>query len=155
MQRTRLISRRGATFVEFAIVAPIFFAVVIGLVSAVTYVFETQIANQSAQAAARWGVAAANFAPGDPTATPPVAPAPQCPATPAPAGMLQAASAAAGPLAGSLQLVDEAAPAEAGVTSGGPGSGCEILVTVPYVGFGGFFGLGPTTITGTAIDLVS
>lgn len=140
--------------VEFALVAPIFFALVVGLFSAATYVFEVQVANQSAQAAARWAVATSNFSAGDASASPPVAPTPQCPSTDPPAGMITTAKSAAGPLAGSIDLTDLAAPAESGVSAGGTASGCEIQVTVPYVSFGGFFDIGPKDITATAIDYV-
>ncbi|MHB8324088.1 MAG: TadE family protein [Candidatus Dormibacteria bacterium] len=140
----------GATTVEFALIAPLLFALVFGLFSAATYVFEVQVANQAAQAAARWGVAAANFQ-GDP-------PAPQCPSSPPPDGMISAAQAAAGPFASSINkstLQDLAAmpPASAGLVSGT--YGCQIQVTIPYVSFGGFFNLGPTSITATAIDYVT
>lgn len=151
----RNLRQRGATMVEFAIIAPIFFATVMGLFSAATYVFEVQVANQSAQAAARWAVATSNFSAGDASASPPVAPAPQCPSSDPPAGMITAAKGAAGPMAGSLTITDLAAPAESGVTSGGTAAGCEIQVTVPYVSFGGFFNLGPRQITATAVDYVT
>ncbi|NNM96660.1 MAG: hypothetical protein HKL89_03520, partial [Candidatus Dormibacteraeota bacterium] len=83
---------------EFALIAPIFFALVFGIFSVATYVLEVQVANQSAQAAARWGVAAQNFV------VPPggTAPAPQCPAAPPPPGLIAAAQAAAGPFADSI-----------------------------------------------------
>lgn len=150
--------RRGATMVEFALVAPIFFAMVIGLISAVTYVFEVQVANDSAQAAARWAVAAINFNAG-------AIPGPQCPSPTPPSGpsstMMSVARQAAGPLASSLvynvTLVNAAAPAESGVSGGSSGTltGCEITVTVPFVSFGGYFGIGPRSITATAIDYVT
>ncbi|MHB1525089.1 MAG: TadE/TadG family type IV pilus assembly protein [Candidatus Dormibacteria bacterium] len=148
--RRRRANMLGSTIVEFALIAPIFFATVIGLFSAVTYVLEVQVANQSAQAAARWGVAAANFSGSGPTASP------SCPAAPAliPTGMVSAAKAAAGPFAGSLDLTDGGGTAVSG--SGATGSYyCQITVTIPYVSFGGYFGLGPTSITATAIDYVT
>jgi len=137
--------------VEFALIAPIFFVALFGVFSLALYVVEVQVANQAVQAAARWGVAAANFSGGSP----------QCPepAGSVPRGMLQAAQAAAGPFAssvtssaGSASLSDAAAPAAsvAGLARGT--SGCQITLTLPYGGFGGFFGLGPHSITATAID---
>lgn len=140
--------------VEFALIAPLFFALVFGIFSASMYVLEVQVANQSAQAAARWGVAAQNFVvlSGATTATP------QCPGSP-PNGMLSAAKAAAGPFAGSLSLTDGGGTAVPGGTSAPsdtPSSSyCQITVTIPYVSFGGFFNLGPTSITATAIDYVT
>lgn len=142
--------QRGATVVEFALIAPLFFAMVIGLISAATYVFEAQVANDSAQAAARWAIAAANF-----TGT---TPAPQCPSSVAPAGMVSVAKSAAGPLAGSITsatITDLGATAPAGSGLAAGTYGCEIQVTVPYVSFGGFFDLGPTHITATAVDYVT
>lgn len=136
--------QRAQTFVEFALVAPIFFALVIGIFSACTYVLEVQVANDSAQSAARWGVLEANFA-----GTPPV---PQCPSSTPPDGMVKAARGAAGPFAASVQVVDSAATPPA---TAAPGTyGCEVQVTIPYVSFGGYFGLGPREITATAVDYV-
>lgn len=136
--------------VEFALVAPLFFALLIGIFSATTYVFEVQVANDSAQAAARWGVASANFA----GATP----APQCSGGAPPAGMVSAAQAAAGPLASSItaatMTVSAATPSAASGLNTST-DGCHVEVTVPYVSFGGFFDLGPTHITATAVDYVS
>lgn len=142
--------QRGATVVEFALIAPLFFAMVIGLISAATYVFEVQVANDSAQAAARWAIAAANFTGSTP--------APQCPSAVAPAGMVAVARSAAGPLAGSINastITDLGASASAGSGLAAGTYGCEIQVTVPYVSFGGFFDLGPTHITATAVDYVT
>ena len=144
--------------VEFALIAPLFFALVFGVFSASMYVLEVQVANQAAQAAARWGVAAQNFAvpSGSPVGT---APAPQCPGASPPIGMLSAAKAAAGPFAASLSLTDgggTAVPGGTSAPSGTPSSSyCQITVSIPYVSFGGFFGLGPTSITATAIDYVT
>ena len=137
--------------VEFALVAPFFFAVVVGIVSAATYVFEVQVANDAAQASARWGVASVNWT-GSPTA------GPQCPASPPPAAMLAAARAAAGPFAGSITDSTLSAAAAPPTSSTGLGSGtygCEIQVTLPFVNFAGYFGLGPRTITATAVDYVT
>jgi hypothetical protein len=75
--------------------------------------------------------------------------------------MVGTAQKAAGPLAGSIvygtTLFNQAAPPEAGVTTatGGALTGCEITVTVPFVSFGGYFGLGPRSITATAVDYVT
>ncbi|MHB1576435.1 MAG: TadE family protein [Candidatus Dormibacteria bacterium] len=137
--------------VEFALIAPLFFALVIGLFSVTTYVFEVQIANDSAQAAARWGVAAVNFTGSS---------VPPCPSATDPSGpystMLATAQRAAGPLAGSIQygktLINNVAPPPEGGSSS-PTPGCQITVSVPFVGFGGFFG--PRQITATAIDYVT
>ena len=141
---------RGATMVEFALVAPIFLAAVIGLFSAVMFVLEVQVANQAAQAAARWGVAAVNFSG--------VSPSPQCPdVSPPPSpppGMVSAAKAAAGPFATSLSVTDVGGT---GTASGGAdGSAfCQITVSIPTLGFGGYFGIGPKSVTATAIDYVT
>ena len=127
--------------------APIFFATLIALVSVCTYVFEVQVANDSAQAAARWGVLAANF-----SGTPPTL---QCPSAPPPPDMIRAAQNAAGPFAGSINeatVQDSAAAPAASLASGT--YGCEVRVTIPYVSFGGYFDLGPTVITATAVDYV-
>lgn len=143
--------RRGSTVVEFALVAPFFFAVVLGIFSAATYVFEVQVANQAAQAAARWGVAAANWT-GSPNAQP------QCPAATPPAAMLASARAAAGPFAASItasSLTAAAAPPPSSTGLGTATYGCQIQVTLPYVSFAGPFGLGPRTITATAVDYVT
>lgn len=133
---------RGATMVEFALVAPIFMAAVIGLFSAVMFVLQVQVANQSAQAAARWGVAAVNFTGTGTSASP------QCPDASPPPGMVSAARAAAGPFATSLSVTD------GGATSGGvvPSAYCQITVSIPTLGFGGYFGIGPKYVTATAID---
>ena len=135
----------GATLVEFALVAPIVFGVLIGFFSVATYVFEVQVANQAAQAASRWAVARDNFA-GTPATL-------QCPDSPPPPGMVKVAQAAAGFLAGSLSVVDKAASPGSSLQNGS--YGCQIEVTVPYVSFGGYFGLGPPSITATAIDYVT
>ncbi len=134
--------------VEFALIAPLFFLMVFGIFSAATYVLEVQIANQSAQAAARWAVAAENLASSQCTSTSALAP-PPAGAT----GMYQAARAAAGPFATSLSLqeVNSLTPASVSPSA----DGCETQVTIPYVSFGGFFNLGPTSITATAIDYVT
>lgn len=143
-------SRRqvGATMVEFALIAPLFFLMVFGIFSAATYVLEVQIANQSAQAAARWAVAAANLTSSQCISTSALAP-PPAGAT----GMYQAARAAAGPFATSLSLEEVSSPTPATVTPSA--QGCETQVTIPYVSFGGFFDLGPTHITATAFDYVT
>lgn len=136
----------GATIVEFALIAPIFFAMVIGLFGAVTYVFEVQVANDAAQAAARWGIASANF----------VGNVNQCQGQPPPSGMVSAATAAAGPLAGSLQ-VTTGAPANftPSIDGGISTDYCYVQVQVPFVGFGGLFNLGPRHITANAVDYIS
>ncbi|MDA8394247.1 MAG: pilus assembly protein [Candidatus Dormibacteraeota bacterium] len=131
--------------VEFALVAPIFMAAVIGLFSAVMFVLEVQVANQSAQAAARWGVAAVNFSGAGPS--------PQCPGGSPPSGMVSAAKAAAGPFATSLSVTDGGGTATGG---GAVGSAfCQITVSIPTLGFGGYFGIGPKYVTATAIDYVT
>ena len=136
---------RGATMVEFALVAPIFLAAVIGLFSAVVFVLEVQVANQSAQAAARWGVAAVNFSG--------TSPSPQCPAVTPPTGMVTAAKAAAGPFATNLSVTDGGGTA---TTGGAVGSAyCQITVSIPTLGFGGYFGIGPKYVTATAVDYVT
>lgn len=138
-------SWHGQTFVEFALVAPIFFATVIGISSVCTYVLEVQVANDSAQAAARWGVMAGNFA-GTPSTI-------QCPSSPPPAGMVRAAQSGAGPFAGSITLLDFSATPPPNSATGT--YGCEVQVTIPYFSFGGYFNLGPSQITATAVDYVS
>jgi Flp pilus assembly pilin Flp len=136
---------RGATMVEFALVAPIFLAAVIGLFSAVMFVLEVQVANQAAQAAARWGVAAVNFS----GATP----GPQCPDVSPPSGMVNAAKAAAGPFATNLSISDAGGTATSG---GAVGSAfCQITISIPTLGFGGYFGIGPKYVTATAVDYVT
>lgn len=137
--------------VEFAVVAPLFFAAVVGIFSGATYVLEVQVANDSAQAAARWGVASVNW-----STTP--THSPQCPGAPPPAAMVASARAAAGPFAATITaatLTDRAAPAPSSTGLPGGTYGCEIQVTLPYVNFAGYFGLGPRTITATAIDYVT
>ena len=135
----------GATMVEFALVAPIFLAAVIGLFSAVMFVLEVQVANQAAQAAARWGVAAVNFSGGGPS--------PQCPAGSPPSGMVNAAKSAAGPFATNLSVADGGGTATSG---GAVGSAfCQITVSIPTLGFGGYFGIGPKYVTATAVDYVT
>lgn len=132
--------------VEFALIAPIFFGVLIGLFSAATYVFEVQVANDAAQAASRWGVAAINFGSGGP----------QCPPTPSttiPSGMLKVARAAAGPFPVTIVKVSGVNPAAASLPA--QTQGCTVVVQVPYASFGGLFGLGPTSIEATAVDYVT
>ncbi len=144
----RVEQQRGATLVEFALIAPIFFAVVFGLFSVVAYVFEVQVANQSAEAAARWGVAQCNYS----SSCNPAASAPRCPAVVPPDGMVNAARAAAGPFAGSLQLTDLGGT---GPSYASEAQYCQITVTIPSVSFGRFFGLGPPNVVATAIDYVT
>lgn len=137
---------------EFALIAPIFFGLVFAIVNFSLYVLEVQVANQSAQAAGRWAVAAQNAVVSS-TVQPTTAPAPPCPASPAPSGMKAAAQAAAGPFAGSLSVTDVG-----GTATTGPAIGsyyCQVTVTVPYTGFAGFFGIGPRTISASAIDYVT
>lgn len=52
----------GATLVEFALIAPVFFFTILGVFAGSAYVLEAQVANQAAQAAARWAVASSNLA---------------------------------------------------------------------------------------------
>ncbi len=145
--RSQRRGERAQTFVEFALVAPIFFALLVAIFSVCTYVLEVQVANDSAQAAARWAVVAANFS-GSP-------PALQCPSAPTPPDMVRAARSGAGPFAGSINgstVQDSAAPTPATIASGT--YGCQVRVTIPYFSFGGYFGLGPAAITATAVDYV-
>lgn len=139
---------RGATLVEFALVAPLFFAALFGLFSVALYIFEVQVANQSAQAAARWGVAQCNFS----STCSPSASVPQCPAGPAPAGMEAAAAAAAGPFAGSLAITDQGGT---GPTYAGGAYYCQITVTIPFGAAAGLFGLAPQDVSATAVDYVT
>jgi len=141
----------GSAIVEFALVAPLFLAVIVLIVSAATYVFEVQVANDAAQAAARWGVATVNWA-GSPVSQP------QCPSVIPPAAMLAAARGAAGPFASSITAATLTAAAAPTATSTGLTAGtygCAITVTIPYVNFAGYFGLGPGTITAKAVDYVT
>ena len=142
-------SRRqvGAAVVEFALIAPLFFAVVIGLFSAALYVLEVQVANQAAQAGARWAVATDNFPGPVDSANPPGCPASQS-QVPSTSGILTAAKSASGPFANSMTVDYNSA-------SYGSAPGCQVTVQVPYVSSGGFFNLGPTSITATAIDYVT
>ncbi len=130
--------------VEFALVAPIFFAAMVGLVMAVMYVFEVQVANQAAQAAARWAVVVSNYSS--------TTNAPQCGGT-APSGMVTAARAAAGPYAASITTTTLGDYAVTGPASLGSPTGCRITVSLPFSGSGGFF-FGPPTIVATAVDYV-
>lgn len=140
-------AQRAQTFVEFALVAPIFFAVLFGIFSLCTYVVEVQVANDAAQAAARWGVMTANFA-----GTPPAI---QCPDSPAPLGMIEAAQNGAGPWAGSMTgATVQDLPADPEPSLSSETYGCQITVTIPYFSFGGYFDLGPRVITATAVDYV-
>lgn len=145
----------GATLVEFALIAPIFFAVVFAIFSIAIYVLEVQVANQAAQAAARWAVAAQNDGTTASSAPSNALTPPPCPSksTSAPAGMQAAADAAAGPFASSLGVIDIG-----GQASSGPAQGsyyCQVTVTVPYTNITGFFGIGPQHIRATAIDYVT
>lgn len=145
--RSRGRAERAQTFVEFALVAPIFFALLVAIFSVCTYVLEVQVANDAAQTAARWGVLANNFA-GSPAE-------PQCPSPTPPRGMIRAAQSGAGPFAGSITwatMQDSAAPTSGNLAAGT--YGCEVRVTIPYVSFGGYFGLGPHQISATAVDYV-
>lgn len=151
--RRKACARRGATLVEFALIAPIFFAAVFAVVSFSLYVLEVQVANQSAQAAARWAVAAQNFS----TPSGGVQSKPQCPASTPPPGMLAAAEAAAGPFAGSLASAGAVVDNGATATSGGAVGSyyCQVTVSLPYVAFTGLLGIGPRSIAATAIDYVT
>ncbi|MGB6771417.1 MAG: TadE family protein [Candidatus Dormiibacterota bacterium] len=150
-------SQKGATIVEFALVGSIFLLVVGALLSGALYVFEVQMANDSAQAAARWAVAVTNYTvPASGTT-----PLPQCTAggtTAPPAGMISAAKAAAGPFAGGLTLTTST-PNNANVSTGSNGpnggtdqAGCTVTVSVPNILFGGWVPFGPHNITAVAVD---
>lgn len=144
-------SQKGATIVEFALVGSIFLLVVGALMSAALYVFEVQMANDSAQAAARWAVAVTNYSS--------TTSAPQCtvsPATAPPAGMISAAKAAAGPFASGLTLTTSI-PSNANVSTGANNAsedqlGCTVKVSVPNILFGGWVPFGPHNITAVAVD---
>ena len=136
---------------EFALVAPIFLLTMVGIFSAVFYVFEVQVANDAVQAAARWGVADANFQTVMVGSPPAPEQEPWCIASPgdAPTPMVTVAQAAAGPFAGDIT------PTTLVTASASGGYGCQVTVTLPYAAFGGLFHVGPTSITATAVDYVS
>lgn len=141
---------RGVAMVEMAIVAPILFFLIFGLMDVSIYVFQFQVANQSAQAAARWGVVTSHFVQINGASYP------QCPAATPPAGMVAAAEQAAGPFASDLQIVDNGTgqPAPGTLVPAGL-EYCQITVTIPYAGFADFFGLMPGNVTATALDYPS
>lgn len=140
-------AQRGATLVEFALIAPLFFGLILATIAGSLYVFEVQVANDAAQAGARWAVAAENF----PQPVSPVNP-PGCPTSeevvPTSSGISLAARAAAGPFASSMVVEYVAA-------SSGGSSGCQVFVTIPYVRLGGLLGFLPASVGAMAIDYVT
>lgn len=148
-------SEGGATLVEFALVAGIFFLTLIGLVSAVEFVFEAQVANDAAQAAAEWSVGACNTTASCTGAD--TLNVLQCGAL-VPPGMVAAAQQAAGPFAGDLAqpgaIATQLTPESSSSLPNGS-SGCEVTVTLPYSLLGGYFGFGGTKVRASATDYIT
>lgn len=140
-------AEHGATLVEFALIAPLFFGLVFATMAGAMYVFEVQVANQAAQAGARWAVAAANFPQPVDVTNPPGCPGVEAP-VPLNSGILAAAEAAAGPFASSMTV-------EYASASNGGSPGCQVFVEIPYVGLGGLLGFLPTVVKATGIDYVT
>jgi len=132
---------RGATIVEFALVAPLFFLMVMGIMEGAWYVFEVSAINNSARTAARWEVAAANYQPG-------VTPLPDCAATPiVNAPLVAPAQAAAGPFASAITT--STLQNTAYDPSGSAVTGCTVTITVNFTPLTSLIRLGSSTISST------
>lgn len=132
--------RRGQSLVEFALILPVFFLLLGGIIDGSWYVFETSALTNSARQAARWEVSAANF---DQSAQPPQ---PYCQdSTPTiPPAMVAAAQHGAGPFGGvvSSGMANSPGPSDsAGYNS------CTVTITAQFAPFDGLVRIGPLTIT--------
>jgi len=134
--RSRL--RRGATLVEFALVAPMIFLLFIGIAAGAWYVFEVSAINNSARTAARFEVAAANFQSSSGL--------PDCDASPiVNAALVSPAKAAAGPFAGAITT--STLQNTAVDPSGTDVLGCTVTITVPFSPIESLLHIGPSSIS--------
>lgn len=131
---------RGATIVEFALVAPLFFSLVWALFAGAWYVLEVSAVTNAAREAASWEVAAANYV------TVNGASEPYCEDTgnTVPGALRAAAAATAGPF--SSDVTNSATITNASNSAGT----CTVTLTVPYSPLTSLVPLGPGTITSSS-----
>lgn len=150
---SRRLWRRGATMVEFALVLPLFLALLMGIVEGAWYVLEVSAITNSARTASRWEIAAANYcAPGSPGCSSPTSP--DCAQSPplTSAGLVGAAQSTAGPFAGAISASTITTNAPVYQTAGdstSPVIGCTVTITVPFQPLESLVHIGPSTLSST------
>ena len=124
--------------VEFALILPVFFLVLMGIVDGAWFVFETSALSNAARQAARWEIGVQNFDPAQQQ--------PYCQDSPptVPPGMVAAGQQGAGPFAGLVNSDMTNAP---GPTDSDGYNSCTVTITAPFSPFSGLVRIGPQTIT--------
>ena len=153
LERSRL---TGQSLVEFALIAPLFFLLLWGVVDGAWFVFEVSAVSNSATQAVRWEIAAQNWCTNQPSC--PNFDQPYCdqpgPAN-IPVAMVQAAEAGAGPFSGSVAVGIANTPVVASASDPAV-VGCTVTVSVPFSPLADLIHIGPSTISSTATaDIVS
>ncbi len=135
---------RGATLVEFALVAPLFLVLVWGLIAGTWYVLELSAVTNAAREAASWEAAGANFV------TVGTASEPYCmdSGNTLPPGLIAAAASTAGPFSQQVQ-----APSALTNTSASSNA-CTVTITVPYTPLASLLPFGPSTIKSSSTVLI-
>ncbi len=130
--------QRGASIVEFALVAPLFLLLLLGITEGAWYVLEVSAITNSARTAARWEVVASNFGAGQ---------MPDC-ALPSPSPpLVSPARATAGPFADAITAASITnVPVD---DSSGNVIGCTVTIKVTFQPFEQLVQLGPSTISTT------
>lgn len=118
------LTSRGATLVEFALTAPLFFFLVFAVFAGAWYVLEVSAVTNATREAVRWEIATSNF---NMTEVPPVPWCAYSGGPNVPAAMVQAAKTTAGPFASEITSA-----AITNTTTDG-GSSCTITLVVPYL----------------------
>ena len=133
----------GASMVEFALVAPLFFFLLWALFSGVWYVLEVSAITNAVREAASWEIAGSNFTPVGGS------PQPYCTdsANPLPTKLVQAAAATAGPLS---QAVDTAAATGHMTNTAGSPTTCTVTITVPYTPLTSLVPIGSSSVTSSS-----
>ncbi len=149
----------GASLVEFALVAPLFFFLIWALFSGIWYVLEVSAVTNAAREAASWEVAASNFIQvTGPAPTYQTYPGPYCmysgstgttvDPTDSTNGLVAAAAATAGPFAQEVMAAEGS-----GNISNTPNAAsdtCTVTITIPYTPLEAFVRIGPSTITASS-----
>ena len=136
---------RGATLVEFALVAPLFLFLVWGIIAGAWYVLEVSAVSNAAREAASWEAAGANFV------TVGGISEPYCmdSGNTVPPGLISAAAATAGPFSQEVR-------ASSSITNTPTSSNtCTVTITVPYTPLASLLPIGPTTIKAASTIVVS
>lgn len=118
----------GATLVEFALVAPLFFFLVFAMFAGTWYVLEVSAVTNAAREAVRWEIATSNFTSSADSPTPWCA---VSSGSNVPVGMTQAAQATAGPFASEITAATITNTATYNTLSQ-PDS-CTVTLAIPYL----------------------